>query len=161
MVAFPNLPLAPLGAVGSIVGGLVVLAWRVQETRRPVSLPSIIMPPLGMSTGFFMFLAPPMRIPWSWALTAFALGALVFSYPLLRTSELQQENGVVLLRRSNALLLILGGLLAVRLALHDYVGHFLSPQQTAAVFFILAFGMILRWRTGMYVEYRRLVATGA
>ncbi len=161
MIAFPSLPLAPAGAIGSIVGGIAVLAWRVQETSSPVSLPKIVMPPLGMSTGFFMFLAPAMRIPWSWGLAAFLLGALVFSYPLIRTSALHREEGVVLLRRSNAFLLVLLALLLVRLALRDYVGHFLSPQQTASVFFILAFGMILRWRTGMYLQYRRLVLAEA
>ncbi len=33
----------------------------------------------------------------------------------------------------------------------------MSIQQTAALFFVLAFGMILRWRVSMLLEYRRLV----
>ena len=52
---------------------------------------------------------------------------------------------------------ILLGLLGLRLALHDYIGHLISPLQTAAVFFLLAFGMIVRWRSDMYRQYRRLV----
>ena len=43
-----------------------------------------------------------------------------------------------------------------RLALRGYVEDLLSPQQTAAVFFVLAFGMILRWRVAMWREFRRL-----
>jgi membrane protein CcdC involved in cytochrome C biogenesis len=29
-------------------------------------------------------------------------------------------------------------------------------QQTGALFFVLAFGMILRWRAQMLLEYRKL-----
>ena len=47
-----------------------------------------MLPPLAMSTGFVMFLSPEFRVPWSWAAGAFVLGALVLSYPLLRTSRL-------------------------------------------------------------------------
>ena len=31
-----------------------------------------------------------------------------------------------------------------------------AVQQTGALLFVLAFGMILRWRTRMFLEYRRL-----
>lgn len=145
----------------SIAGGVAVLGWRVRETRRPVSPQSIVIPPLGMSTGFCMFLAPMMRVPWSWAVVAFLVGAFVLWYPLARSSSLTWHEEQVVMRRSPAFLMILLGLLIVRLALHDYLEHVISPQQTAAVFFILAFGMILRWRTAMYVSYRRLRAAHA
>ncbi len=147
--------------VASVVGGAGVLAWRFQETQNPLTARRIIIPPLGMSTGLCMFLAPPMRVPWTWALGAFLLGAFVFSYPLLLTSTMTREGDTVMLRRSKAFLVILLGLLAVRLALHDYVGRLVSPTQTAAVFFLLAFGMILRWRIGMYLQYRKLLAAPA
>jgi membrane protein CcdC involved in cytochrome C biogenesis len=48
-------------------------------------------------------------------------------------------------------------LLAIRLGLHDYLGHIISPLQTASLFYLMAFGMIARWRLGMYRQYRRLV----
>ncbi len=155
MIAFPTLPI--LGPIGAIAGGVAVLAWRVQETRAPISARRILLPPLGMSTGFSMFLVPAMRVPLAWAAAAFVLGAAVLSWPLARTSRLQLEDDVVWLRRSNAFLLVILALLALRLALRDYVGHFLTPEKTAAVFFILAFGMIVRWRAGMYLQYKRLV----
>ena len=141
----------------SIAGGAAVLTWRVRETRRPVSLKSIVIPPLGMSTGFCMFLAPMMRVPWSWAAAAFLLGAAVFSVPLARTSSLEWMDGQIMMRRSRAFLAILLVLVVIRVALHDYLEHIISPQQTAAVFFILAFGMILRWRVAMLVRYRQLL----
>jgi len=38
------------------------------------------------------------------------------------------------------------------------VGELISPQQTAGLFFILAFGMIVRWRSSLFVQYQRLTA---
>ncbi len=147
-----------LPALAPIAGGAAVLAWRVRETRTPVTTRKIVIPPLGMSTGFGMFFAPQMRVPLTWAVVAFLIGALVLSYPLERTSSLEPQGDVVMMRRSNGFLLILLGLLALRLLLHEYVGAVLPPKQTAAIFFILAFGMILRWRTSMYLRYRALRA---
>jgi membrane protein CcdC involved in cytochrome C biogenesis len=145
-----------LYVLAPIVGGIGVLAWRFHETRRPVSTRKIIIPPLAMSTGFGMFFAPQMRVPWTWALGAFLIGALVLAVPLARTSTLERVGDQVLMRRSKGFILILLGLLALRIALHDYVGHLVSPTQTAALFFILAFGMILRWRVGMYYRFMEL-----
>ena len=48
-------------------------------------------------------------------------------------------------------------MLALRIVLHEWVGSYLSPTQTASLFFLLAFGMIVRWRIGMYRRYRELV----
>jgi membrane protein CcdC involved in cytochrome C biogenesis len=141
-----------------IVGGMGVIAWRIQETRTPVTVKKIIIPPLGMSTGFGMFLSPAMRIPWTWGLGAFVIGALVLSYPLARTSSLERSGDVILMRRSPGFILILLGLLALRLGLHDYIGRVLPARQTAAVFFVLAFGMILRWRVAMYFNFRAMRA---
>ncbi len=135
-----------------------MLAWRFRETRTPVTVRKILIPPLGMSTGFLMFVSPAMRIPWAWAVGAFLFGALVLSVPLARSSTLERKGEVVLMRRSNGFLLILLGLLALRLALHEWVGEVLPPRQTASLFFVLAFGMILRWRVGMYRTWRRLTA---
>jgi membrane protein CcdC involved in cytochrome C biogenesis len=111
---------------------------------------------MGMATGFAMFLVPVFRIPWSWALDAFLLGALVFAYPLLRTSRLVREGDHVMLQRSNAFLAVLLVLAAVRIGARGYLDQILSVQQTAGLFFILAFGMILRWRAKMFLDYRAL-----
>jgi membrane protein CcdC involved in cytochrome C biogenesis len=146
-----------LPALAPIAGGAAVLIWRFHETRRPITAAKIVVPPLAMATGFGMFLVPAMRVPWSWALAAFVLGAVVLAVPLIRSSRLERSGDRVWMRRSKAFLLILLGLLAVRIALHDWVGRYLSAAQTAAVFFVLAFGMILRWRVGMYRRYRELV----
>lgn len=149
--------LRPLLRVAPVVGGAAVLTWRMRETRVPVTPKSIVIPPLGMSTGLGMFVAPAARIPWTWALGAFLCGLLVLSWPLVHTSRLEPRDGHVYMKRSPWFLAILLGLLAIRLAAHDYIGHLISPIQTAAVFFLLALGMIVRWRTSMYLQYRRIV----
>jgi membrane protein CcdC involved in cytochrome C biogenesis len=148
----------PILRVSPIVGGIVILAWRVRETRVPVTTKSILIPPAAMSTGFFMFIAPMMRIPWTWAIAALLLGAFALSLPLLHSTRLEQRDGVVYMRRSPAFLAILLALLAVRLLLHDYIGHLISPLQTAAVFYLLAFGMIVRWRWTMHRQYDAIMS---
>ena len=142
--------------LGSLVGAALVLTWRVRETRAPVTARKILIPPLAMSTGFLMFLAPTARVPWTWALAAFAAGALLFAYPLVLTSELTRQDGAIYLRRSKAFLWILLGLLAIRLALRSWVEQYVSTPQTAGLFFVLAFGMLLPWRITMYRRYRKL-----
>jgi len=151
-----DLPIASFGA--ALIGTLAILAWRVRESRRPVSLRSLIIPPLGMSTGFSMFAMPAFRIPWTWGLGAFALGALVFAYPLVSSPQLTIEDGLIMMRRSRWFLVVILGLAAVRLGLREYVSSIISVQQTAGLFFVLAFGMIVRWRTTLLLEYRHLTA---
>jgi membrane protein CcdC involved in cytochrome C biogenesis len=151
-----ELPIASFGA--ALIGSLAILAWRVRESRRPVSLRSLIIPPLGMSTGFSMFAMPAFRIPWTWGLGAFVLGALVFAYPLVSSPQLTIEDGLIMMRRSRWFLVVILGLAAVRLGLREYVSSIISVQQTAGLFFLLAFGMIVRWRTTLLLEYRHLTA---
>ena len=152
-----DFPIASFGA--ALIGTLAILAWRVRESRRPVSLRSLIIPPLGMSTGFSMFAMPAFRIPWTWGLAAFVLGALVFAYPLVSSPQLTVEDGLIMMRRSRWFLVVILGLAAVRLGLREYVSSIISVQQTAGLFFVLAFGMIVRWRTTLLMEYRQLTTT--
>lgn len=157
MNVVPHLNL--LSLIASIGGAIGVLVWRVQETRTPVTAKKIIIPPLGMATGFCMFIAPLFRVPWSWAAVAFALGALVLAYPLLRTSKLVREGQTVTMQRSNIFFAVIVVLAGIRIGARAYLDTVLTVPQTAGLFFILAFGMILRWRTQMYLEYRRLMGS--
>ena len=146
------------GSAASLIGAGGIIVWRVHETRRAVKVRGIVLPPLGMATGFAMFAAPQMRIPVLWALVAFLVGAGIFAVPLARTSRLERDGDAVMMRRSPAFLAILLVLVAIRFALRSYIDQFISPLQTGALFFVLAFGMILRWRARMLVEYLRLRA---
>jgi membrane protein CcdC involved in cytochrome C biogenesis len=139
-------------------GAVVVMSWRFRETRKPVTLPSIIAPPLGMSTGLFMFVAPQTRIPVWWGLVALVFGATLFAWPLMRSSKLAVVEGKVVMQRSRAFVAILLGLLAVRFALRAYIEQTVSTPQTGALFFLLALGAIARWRITMLVEFQKLRA---
>ncbi len=150
--------LRPALRIGPVVGGVVLVAWRVRETRVPVTPRAIVIPPLAMSSGFGIFLVPMARVPWTWALAAFVVGLGVLAWPLVRTSRLERRDGTVYLRRSRAFLWIILGLFALRIGLHEEIGHLISPLQTASLFFLLAFGMIVHWRVAMFRDYRRLVA---
>lgn len=143
--------------VSSLIGAGLVMAYRVRESTRPINTRRIVIPPLGMSTGFSMFLYPPARIPLLWAAGAFLVGALILSFPLVMTSKLRREGDVVMLKRSPAFLWILIGLVAVRIVLRTYVGRYVDPLQTAGLFFVLAFGMVSVWRVRMLLEYRKLM----
>src|SRR3984957_15576173 len=101
------LSLKEMSVLSSVVGAAVVMAWRVQEGRTAVTVKKIVIPPLGMATGFCMFLAPICRIPLLWAAGAFLLGATVLAYPLLRTSRLVRDGQTIMMQRSNAFFLVI------------------------------------------------------
>jgi membrane protein CcdC involved in cytochrome C biogenesis len=147
-----------MSIVGSLLGLAAVIVWRVREARTAVSVKKIILPPLGMATGFAMFAMPAFRIPWTWAGVSFLVGAVGLALPLLKTSRLVRQGEVVMMQRSSAFFTVILLLAAIRILARSYFDTFLSVQQTGALFFVLAFGMILRWRTQMLVEYHRLIS---
>jgi membrane protein CcdC involved in cytochrome C biogenesis len=157
MVALP--PIASI--VLSVAGLAAVTMWRLREAQRAVSLRKIVIPPLGMATGFSMFVVPGFRIPWTWAGLAFLIGALALAWPLLLTTRLERKGDSVMMRRSSAFLLVLLVLAAIRFFARGYFDTILTAQQTAGVFFILAFGMVVIWRAKMLVDFRRLTASEA
>jgi membrane protein CcdC involved in cytochrome C biogenesis len=148
-------------AVGSLVGLVGVMAWRIREGRTAVTARKIIIPPLGMATGFCMFFVPQFRVPLLWAAIAFLAGAILLAYPLLITSRLERDGEVIMMRRSSAFFAVVVGLAAIRYFARGYFDSVLTIQQTAALFFILAFGMILRWRLRMLSQYRVLTQQAA
>jgi membrane protein CcdC involved in cytochrome C biogenesis len=148
-------------AVGSLVGLVGVMIWRIREARSAVTIRKIIIPPLGMATGFCMFFVPQFRVPLLWAALAFIVGAVLLAYPLLITSRLEREGEAIMMRRSSAFFAVVVGLAAIRYFARGYFDSVLTIQQTAGLFFILAFGMILRWRLRMLSQYRLLTAQPA
>ncbi|HEY0309378.1 MAG TPA: cytochrome c biogenesis protein CcdC [Acidobacteriaceae bacterium] len=144
--------------LGSLAGLAAVMTWRIREGRSAVSVKKIVIPPLGMATGFCMFFVPAFRIPWGWAVSAFLLGAIVLAYPLLKTSRLVKQDDAVMMQRSTAFFTVVLVLAAIRILARGYFDTILTVPQTGALFFVLAFGMIVRWRTRMYFEYRELTS---
>jgi membrane protein CcdC involved in cytochrome C biogenesis len=146
-------------AVASIAGLAGVLAWRIREGRTAITAKKILLPPMGMATGFCMFLLPAFRVPWTWALLAFLIGAIALAYPLLLTSSLERAGDVIMMKRSGAFFTVVIALAALRYLARGYFDSILSLEQTGALFFVLAFGMILRWRVEMFKKYRALTAS--
>lgn len=155
MVVLPPIPSILMSAAGLVA----VTMWRLREARSAVSLRKIVIPPLGMATGFSMFVVPAFRIPWTWAGLAFLIGALALAWPLLLTTRLERQGQAIMMKRSSAFLIVLLVLAVIRFTARGYFDTVLTGQQTAGVFFILAFGMIVMWRGKMLMDYRRLTAT--
>lgn len=143
-------------AVAALAGLAAVLVWRVREGQTPVTVRKILIPPLGMATGFSMFIVPAFRVPMTWAIGAFLLGAIALAYPLLITSRLERAGDTIMMKRSGAFFTVVIVLAAIRYLARGYFDKVLTIEQTGGLFFILAFGMILRWRLSMFFEYRKL-----
>jgi membrane protein CcdC involved in cytochrome C biogenesis len=152
-VAFP--------LVASVAGLAGVLVWRVREGRTAVTARKILIPPVGMATGFSMFIVPAFRVPLTWAIVAFLIGAIALAYPLLLTSSLQRDGDAIMMKRSGAFFTVVIALAAIRYLARGYFDSLLSIEQTGGLFFILAFGMILRWRMSMFRQYRSLTTSPA
>ncbi|MFX3636419.1 MAG: CcdC family protein [Candidatus Pristimantibacillus sp.] len=146
-----------LGAIiGSVMAGLMLIILRIRAGKQPTNLRKIIIPPLGMSTGLIMFAFPMTHIAWGWGLSAFGTGLLIFAFPLIVTTRLERVEEDIYVRRSKAFIFIMITLLLIRLSLHSVVEKYMSIPQTGAIFYLLAFGMIIPWRLAMLSDWVRL-----
>jgi membrane protein CcdC involved in cytochrome C biogenesis len=73
---------------------------------------------------------------------------------------LERQGEAIMMKRSGAFLIVLLGLAVIRFVARGYFDTILTTQQTAGVFFILAFGMIVIWRAKMLADYRKLTGAG-
>ena len=146
-------------AIVSVIGLCGVLLWRVREGRSAVTARKLLIPPMGMATGFCMFIVPAFRFPLTWAIGAFLIGAILLAWPLLATSSLRREGDAIMMKRSGAFFAVIIVLAAVRYFARGYFDSILTLEQTGGLFFVLAFGMILRWRASLYFAYRALTST--
>jgi membrane protein CcdC involved in cytochrome C biogenesis len=135
-----------------------VLFWRFREGRTAVTARKLLIPPMGMATGFCMFFVHAFRFPLTWAIGAFLTGAIVLAWPLLLTSSLRREGDTIMMKRSGVFFAVVIVLAAVRYFARGYFDSVLTLEQTGGLFFVLAFGMILRWRASLYFSYRALTS---
>jgi membrane protein CcdC involved in cytochrome C biogenesis len=89
-------------------------------------------------------------------MAAWLVGAVVLAQPLVRATKLERDAHHVRLRSSRGFVLVLIGLALVRLVLRKYLDNVVSPTQTAGLFFLLAYGMIIRWRITLLQRFRAL-----
>jgi len=135
---------------------IVVNMLRMRSTHRPVSVKRIIIPPLMMSTGLFMFVMPFFRITWLQAIEALMVGA-IFSILLIRTTHFEVNKDGIYIKPSKAFLFILFGLLIIRIIGKYIVGHSIAFGELTSMFFLLAFGMLLTWRLSLLYKYIHLL----
>ncbi len=87
---------------GFIGMALLMILVRLRATQRPITTRRIILAPLGMSTGFLMFLYPPTHIPLLWAIISFFIGVLFLSFPLIRSTKFRISGNQIYLAPSKA-----------------------------------------------------------
>lgn len=141
-------------AIGIIFAGFIII-MRLKKNKRPILLKNIILPPFFMSTGFLMFVYPPFRPDPLHVLLAIIIG-MVFSIPLIWSTEFEYRANEIFVKPSKAFIFTLIGLFLVRTLIRIYASQTITEMQSSGMFFIMAFGMVLPWRVGMYYKYRNL-----
>lgn len=135
--------------------GFLALFVRMKAAKKPTSVKKIILPPVFMSTGAFMYVVPAFRLTPTEILEAVVVGML-FSILLIKTSKFEIRDNDIYMQRSKAFFIILLGLLVVRLVLKTILSSAIDVGQLSGMFFLLAFSMIVPWRIAMYRSYRKL-----
>ena len=115
-----------------------------------------ILPDVFVSNRGITYPVPLASPAYKWVGLAFVVGAVALAWPLLLTTRLIRQGDAVMMKRSSAFLAVILVLAAVRFFARGYFDTLLTAQQTAALFFILAFGMIVCWRAKLLIDFRRL-----
>ncbi|MGO4887645.1 CcdC family protein [Anaerobacillus sp. MEB173] len=147
--------MAIISSILAICMAIFAIIIRIRATKRPASVKKIILPPLFMSTGFFMFVYEPARISYLQALEALAVG-IIFSILLIKTSKFEIKHNEIYLKQSKMFIFVLFGLLVLRIIIKLIIGVNIEIFELAGMFFVLAYGMIIPWRVAMLMSYKKL-----
>lgn len=138
--------------------GTMAAIVRSKAAKRPVSVKTIILPPIFMSTGALMFIFEEFRVAPLQIVEAIGIGML-FSIILIRTTNFEIRDKEIFIKRSKAFIYILFGLLIIRLIGKLLLSNTIDIGEIGGMFWILAFGMIVPWRIAMLVKYKKLQNT--
>ena len=155
---FANLPSQYLIIGTTILAlcmGIFAMIMRLRAQKKPVSVKKILIPPFAMSTGALMFIFEQFRVAPLQILEAVGIG-LLFSLVLISTSKFEMRDSDIYMKQSKAFPFILIGLLILRVILKTLFSDSLDVGELAGMFFILAFSMLLPWRMGMLIKYKKL-----
>ncbi|WP_163536881.1 cytochrome c biogenesis protein CcdC [Gracilibacillus sp. YIM 98692] len=141
-----------LSTLFAIIMAVFMIIFRLKQSKKPTNLKKIILPPIFMSSGALMFAFPIFRIPWPQAFESLLLGAL-FSLLLLKATRFEVKDKCIYIVPTKLFLFIFISLLIIRISLKVVFGSMISLGETAGVFFLLAFGMILNWRVMLLIKY--------
>lgn len=133
----------------------LMIIIRAKAAKRPLTVKRIILPPLMMSTGAFMFLFPVFHVAWPQVIESLVLG-MIFSIFLIKTSKFETQGDHIYLIPSKAFIFLLVGLLIVRLIIKVIIGSTISFGETSGIFFLLGFGMIFTWRMAILYQFKRM-----
>lgn len=139
----------------AVLMGSFAMVVRLRAQKKPVTTKKILIPPLAMSTGALMYIFEEFRVAPIQIVEAALLGA-VFSLVLIVTSKFEIRDGAIYMKQSKAFPFILLGLLILRIVLKLLFAESFDVGELAGMFFILAFSMILPWRIGMLIKYKKL-----
>ena len=139
----------------AVLMGSFAMVVRLRAQKKPVTTKKILIPPLAMSTGALMYIFEEFRVAPIQIVEAALLGA-VFSLVLIITSKFEIRDGAIYMKQSKAFPFILLGLLILRIVLKLLFAESFDVGELAGMFFILAFSMILPWRIGMLIKYKKL-----
>lgn len=143
-----------VSTVVAVIMAIFMFFLRMRVAQRPTTAKRIILPPIFMSTGAFMFILPMFRVPWIQVAEALFLG-VVFSIFLIRTSHFIIVRNEIYLEPSKAFIFVLFGLLAVRTGIKLFLGRHITFGETSGMFFLLGFGMIITWRLAMLYKFKK------
>ncbi len=138
--------------------GTLAFIVRTKAAKKPISPKRIILPPLFMSTGALMFLFEEFRVPFPQVIEAICVG-LLFSVVLIITTNFEEKDDKLYVKKSKAFLIILFSLLIIRFVAKLILSSSINVGELGGMFWILAFGMIVPWRIGMLVKYYKLKNT--
>lgn len=158
---FANIPSQYLvvgSTVMAIIMGSILMFARMRSQKQPVNPKKILIPPVAMSTGAFMFIFEEFRITPLQILEAVGIG-LVFSIVLIATSKFEIRNNDIYMKRSKAFFFILIGLLIGRIILKIFLSESFDVGELAGMFWTLAFAMLWPWRIVMFLQYKKLKKT--
>src|SRR5690606_21125598 len=101
-----------------VIGSVIVTIFmatlmifvRLRAAKQPASVKKIILPPIFMSTGAFMFLFPIFQVSWVQVAEALLVG-MIFSIVLIKTSKFEIKDKDIYLVPSKSFAFILFGLL--------------------------------------------------
>lgn len=145
--------------IGSTVIALfmatTMIVIRAKVAKKPTSTKRIILPPILMSTGAFMFIFPEFRVEPIQILEAFFVG-MFFSIFLIKSTKFEIRNNQIYLIPSKLFIIILFGSLVIRLVIKLIIGSTISFGETSGLFFLLALGMMITWRAAMLIKYYQL-----
>jgi len=144
-----------VSSIGAVFMGILALIVRMKAAKKPTNTRKIILPPVFMSSGAFMYVVPQFRISGMEILEVVIVGML-FSILLIKTSKFEIRDQEIYLKRSKAFIYILVGLLVVRLGLKSILSNTIDYGELSGMFFLLAFSMIVPWRIAMFVDYKKL-----